>query len=311
MPHPNTQNIWSEISQIDWCIPPKLALPLKKKTSVGVGGSADIFIQVSTMGELSRLLEMIRSFSYPWMIIGNGSNLLVRDSGFPGAVIRLKGDFGHIETVGNASVISGTGIPNTKLSNFCQKHALAGLEFLFTIPGTLGGAIYMNAGAYGSEIKDHIEWVEILDKKGRIQKLDQKRCDFNYRSSTFKSKDGILLRAKLSLTPGKEEDIKKTKEGYAKHRREVQPTQIKTWGSVFLNPEGMSAGKMIEACGLKGKGVGDAVINTKHANFIENKGDATFKDLQETITMAQKAVKSKYGIDLIAEGEIIPNKCNQ
>lgn len=133
-------------------------------------------------------------------------------------------------------------------------------------------------------------------------------CGFSYRKSIFKKKNWVILRAGLSLQPNTIEYIQHQKKTYIQHRQNVQPTHIKTWGSVFLNPEGKSAGQMIEACGLKGKGFGGAIINTKHANFIENTGNATFKDIQNTVKMARNAVKMKYGIDLIPEGEIIPNK---
>lgn len=311
MSNPDTPKIWKEISKIDWRIAPTLDVPLKTKTSIGVGGSADIFVKISTFDELRDLFRLTQVLDYPWLIIGNGTNLLVRDSGFPGVVIRLKGEFSLIERQDNLSFLVGAGVPNTKLSNFCQKNELTGLEFLFTIPGTLGGAIHMNAGAHGSEIKEWIDWVDVMTQDGKIKRLNREECRFSYRHSIFKTQNQVILRAKLSLQSGVEKEIKERKERYISHRKKIQPTQIKTWGSVFLNPEGMSAGKMIESCGLKGKGVGGAIVNTKHANFIQNMGNATFEDLQNTIKMVQNAVKTKYGIDLIPEGEIIPNKCNK
>jgi len=305
MKNADYQILKKQITQHCWKINPQLNLPLSTKTSVRVGGPALFLINVSNLDELSHLVKITNRNNFPWFVLGKGSNLLVKDDGFPGVVIQLKGDFSNIE-LRNNYVICGAGVSNSRLSRFARKHSLSGTEFLSGIPGGIGGAVYMNAGAYGFEIKDIIRWVEFMDQNGQVHNLPSDRLYFSYRQTRFANLKGIILRVCLDLKPSDSDSVQATENKLQLKRRGSQPLNKHTWGSVFVNPPGEKVAKLIEACNLKGTGIGGAKFSTKHANFIENIGGATFEDLMATIELARRAVWEKYRLKLKMEGRIIP-----
>lgn len=299
-------DFYQSLRQLQWIGDLKQDEPLAQKTTVRVGGPADLFLTVHTIQELKQLFVIIRKHHYPWIVIGRGSNLLVRDEGFPGLVIQLKGEFTELLEVENRKVQVGAGLSNIQLSRFARKSGLSGVEFLSTIPGNLGGALFMNAGAHGHEIAEVVDWLEYFSIDGVVKRLCCAKLDFSYRHSLFMERSGIILKAQLSLRADTPEAIEQREKEFIRKRKESQPVDRKTWGSVFVNPPGDSAGRLIESCGLKGKGVGKARISPKHANFIENTGGATFQDLMKTVALAQESVFNTYGIQLKMEGRIIP-----
>ena len=297
----------SQLIRASWKIKPQFNQPLSSKTSVQVGGPALFFVVVSSFSELTCLMRLVNQFDIPWFVIGKGSNLLVKDSGFPGVVIQLKGEFSKIELNGER-IVCGAGASNARLSRFARNQSLSGTEFLSGIPGSIGGAIYMNAGAYGFEIKNIVQWVEFIDQNGKINNLLNNRLHFSYRQTRFTNLSGIILKVCLQLRISNSQHIKETEIRLLAKRKKSQPLKKHTWGSVFVNPPGQKVARLIESCELKGKGVGGAKISTKHANFIENTGGATFRDLMATVNLARSAVLKKYGIKLRMEGRIVPDK---
>ncbi len=303
----NRTVFFDSLQQYTLKIQPLRNQPLAPKTSVKVGGPADYIISICDTNELINLFQNLIKYRIPWFVLGKGTNLLIRDEGFPGAVVILKGVFKEIRKVGGNKILCGAGASSKKLAGFARKNGLKGAEFLATIPGTIGGAVYMNAGAYGQQMNEIIDWVEFLDDKGRIKIFSEKEVGFSYRSSIFKETLGVILRTSLILKTDSPDRIADREKEMIQHRKKTQPIDKRTWGSVFLNPAKQSAGELIEAAGLKGKGFGKARISPKHANFIENTGNASFDDLMNTIELARDTVLRKYDIKLKMEGIIIPD----
>ena len=296
----------NQLDDYSWKIDPLLNQLLSAKTSVKVGGPARFLICVSNFDEICYLMKLIKKSNLPWVVIGKGTNLLVRDEGFPGVIIQLDGEFKNLELRGQ-SIICGAGISNSKLSRFARKLGLSGAEFLSGIPGSVGGAVYMNAGAYGFETKDIVQWIEFMDRNGKIHNLGSNRLRFSYRRTKFTNLSGIIMKVCLGLKASNTEIVKTMENKLLAKRKKSQPINKHTWGSVFINPPGHKVARLIESCNLKGKGIGCAKISTKHANFIENTGGATFKDLMATVELARNAVWKKYKIRLKMEGQIIPD----
>ena len=273
---------------------------IKNITTYKLKGSIKKLIIAESIDDLKEIIESLKGQKYK--IIGNGSNLIISSS-YDGTIIKLKGIDGLIV---NGNVIKvGASYNLAKLSRECAKRGLSGLEFACGIPGTVGGAIYMNAGAYGKEMKDITESVIALDENGKRVTLTKDELKFGYRNSIFKTKNYICLQVKLKLKKDKKEDILKRINDIMKERREKQPLEYPSAGSVFRNPENDSAGRIIESLNLKGLKVGGAEVSEKHANFIVNKGDATAEDIIEIIDKIKEKVKEKYNIELMCEQEII------
>ena len=273
---------------------------IKNITTYKLKGSIKKLIIAESIDDLKEIIESLKGQKYK--IIGNGSNLIISSS-YDGTIIKLKGIDGLIV---NGNVIKvGASYNLAKLSRECAKRGLSGLEFACGIPGTVGGAIYMNAGAYGKEMKDITESVIALDENGKRVTLTKDELKFGYRNSIFKTKNYICLQVKLKLKKDKKEDILKRINDIMKERREKQPLEYPSAGSVFRNPENDSAGRIIESLNLKGLKVGGAEVSEKHANFIVNKGDATAEDIIEIIDKIKEKVKEKYYIELMCEQEII------
>ena len=278
----------------------KTAEPMKAHTTFKIGGEADVFVTVNTVDELTLTVKACRRDGVPFMILGKGSNLLVSDNGIEGAVILLDGDFKEI-TVDGDTITCGAGVSLSKLCTVALDNGLSGLEFAYGIPGTVGGAVYMNAGAYGGETKDVCIEAQYLTPDGEIGAYAGEALDFSYRHSVFKTNDDIILFAKYKLTPDDKTAIKARMDDFMDRRRTKQPLEYPSAGSVFKRPVGAFAGTLIEQCGLKGKTVGGAQVSEKHAGFIINVGDATCDDVMNLVKFVQDTVKADTGYELECE----------
>ena len=274
---------------------------MSNHTTFKTGGNADFFINVKTRQELLFAVDTAKSTNTPYFIIGRGSNLLVSDKGIQGAVICLN-EMRGIDIKDNmVSVKAGQSMQS--LCTALYKSGLSGLEFAYGIPGTVGGAVYMNAGAYGSEIADRIVSAEYLDKNGEIKVIKKADMRLSYRDSIFSKNGGIILSAEFELSYGDPECILAKMNGYLSRRKEKQPLEYPSAGSVFKRPEGNFAGTLIEKSGLKGTSVGGAQISEKHAGFIVNTGGATSGDVKALIEKVREKVYADSGIEL--EPEVI------
>ncbi len=276
--------------------------PMKEHTTFRVGGPADYYITVNNISELKAVIARCKTARIPYMLIGNGSNLLVSDEGLRMAVIRLSGDFREIKADGTC-VMCGAGATLARLCTFAQANSLTGLEFAFGIPGTVGGAVYMNAGAYGGEMKDVLKSVTHLTPSGEVETVSVDTLALSYRHSIYKENGCIILSAEFSLSQGDAGEIKDLMDDIMNRRVTKQPLEYPSAGSVFKRPEGAFAGALIEQCGLKGATVGGAQVSVKHSGFIINIGDATCKDVMDLVKKVQNVVKEETGYFL--EREII------
>jgi UDP-N-acetylmuramate dehydrogenase len=279
----------------------KINEPLSKYTSFKLGGNADVFIDCKNIKDLKSALLIAEKDKKDLFVLGAGTNLLVKDKGIRGVVVRLKGDFEKIEVSEN-KMICGAGAKLSRILTVSLKYNLSGLEFLSGIPGTVGGAIFMNAGVKEKEIKDVLNNVTVMDREGNIRKIDRKNINFTYRSSDFRFNNLIIISAELNLEKDSKENIKNKIKFFLQRRKESQPLSARSAGCVFKNPEGNFAGKIIEECGLKGMQVGKVKVSHKHANFLINEGNSS-EDVIKLINQIKKIVKEKKGIEL--EEEII------
>ena len=273
---------------------------MSKHTTFKIGGPADLFLEVNNIESLKKMLNLLKTNDIPFFLIGNGSNLLVDDSGYRGAILNLKGEFEKV-SVENNEIICGAG---TKLSKVCVEalgSSLSGLEFAYGIPGTLGGAIFMNAGAYGNEIKDVVELVICMDSEGEIHKISNEDCGFGYRKSVFSENKFVILYAKLRLNFGKYEEIKSKMDDLISRRKMKQPLEYPSAGSYFKSPPGYHASALIDQCGLRGFRIGDAAVSSKHAGFVINLGNASSEDVKKLQLEVISQVASKTNITLTPE----------
>lgn len=271
--------------------------PMKKHTTFRTGGNADYLVTPTSKEEIIELLKI----DIPKTVIGNGSNLLVKDGGIRGLVIQLLKNDRY--TINENVIEAGSGIFVAKLSQLALKEGLTGLEFACGIPGTLGGAIYMNAGAYGGEMSDVVVETEFLKENGEIETITDHQ--FAYRKSIFQNMNGIILSSRLKLEKGNVDEIKSKMDEYKTARNTKQPVNFPSAGSTFKRPEGYFAGKLIEDAGLKGYRIGGAEVSTLHAGFVINADNATSKDILELISYIQKTVNEKFGVNLETEVKII------
>jgi len=278
--------------------------PLKKHTSFKIGGEADFVVIPKSKEELIKLLEFVKENKVNYFVMGNGSNLLVSDEGFRGVVIKLAGGINSIE-VKDGVVCVEAGAMMSKISSVCIENSLDGFCELSGIPGTFGGAVYMNAGAYGKEIKDILMDVTFIDENGEIKTISVDEAELSYRKSIFNNSSCVILWGNIRLEKGeKEEIVIKTRE-VTKKRNDKQPLNYPSAGSTFKRPEGYFAAKLIEDCGYKGFKVGGAMVSEKHSGFVINCGDATFKDVIELTNAVKKGVMDKFGVELELEVKII------
>ena len=276
---------------------------LKKHTTYGIGGPADLMIFPKSKQDLIKVIEIINDNKIQLTILGSGSNVLVSDNGIRGAVISLKNSLKQIEVDDNI-LYAECGTMLGKIVKHAVKNNLIGLENLNGVPGTLGGALIMNAGAWGGEISENLIHVEVINSKSEIQKIQKKDLNFSYRQSSF-NKDDILLSAKFNLKKADKDIIKENFIEAQSGRKKSQPLNKRSAGSLFKNPKNNSAGKLLDEAGLKGFSIGDAKISEKHANFFINDGDATSKDMLMLIKKAHKEVKDKFNVNLSLEVKLM------
>lgn len=280
--------------------------PMKKHTSFKIGGNADIFVKAQTLDDIKYIIEFTRNNNIPLSIVGNGSNLLVKDDGIRGIV--LKPDIQTIEIQENNNEIFvsvGAGYPVPKLAIEMAKRGYSGLEFAAGIPGTIGGAVRMNAGAYGGEMKDIIVNTTYIDIDGKINTISNENQKFGYRTSIFANEKYIVLGTKIKLNKGNIEEIQEKINDNMKSRIEKQPIDMPTAGSTFKRKEGIITAKLIDEAGLKGYSIGDAEVSTKHAGFIVNKGNATAEDVLKLIKHIQDTIYEKYNEKIELEIEVM------
>lgn len=275
--------------------------PMRKHTTFKIGGNADTYIKVSKLSRLSTIIKECNNSKCKYMIIGNGSNILVDDEGYYGTMIRLDGDFRKISLIDDTTIYCGAGTSLAYLCKFALNCGLTGLEFAWGIPGTVGGAVFMNAGAYGSEMKDVVASVSHITKEGEIGRIERDALDFGYRKSIYRKNGYIITGVTLKLKKANAQDIQNQMDEYFKSRNDKQPLEYPSAGSVFKRPEGNYAGALIEKCGLKGKTIGGAQVSEKHAGFIINKSSATSTDVKKLITLVQDTVKKETGYNLECE----------
>ncbi len=275
--------------------------PLAKYSTFKIGGLADIYLEPANIDELLNLIKYLKGKGVDFIILGNGSNVLISDEGFRGAVINLEFGLNFIR-IEDEYVVAGAGVKLARFVDFCIENGFKGVEMLAGIPGTLGGAIIMNAGAYSGEISDYLVDVDVI-RNFELIRLEKRECGFGYRTSNLTN--DIVVRARFKFPSGDIEEMKKIRRKILIRRNQTQPVNFPNAGSIFKNPPGNFAGKLIEEAGLKGVQIGDAQISEKHANFIINKGNATAKDVLELIKLAQSKVYEKFGMKLELEIRLI------
>lgn len=275
--------------------------PMNRHTSFKIGGTADTYIKVNNLSKLSTILKECSESDVDYMLIGNGSNLLVSDEGIRGVVIRLDGDFRQISLIDDNTIYCGAGASLASLCKFALKCGLTGLEFAWGIPGTVGGAVFMNAGAYDGEMKNVVYSVSHISPDGRIGRVEKDDLQFGYRTSVYRTNNMIITGVVLKLEKGAQSDIQHKMDDFLERRSSKQPLDYPSAGSVFKRPEGNYAGALIEKCGLKGKMCGGAQVSDKHAGFIINRKNATAKDVRDLIGEVQNCVAEKTGYKLECE----------
>lgn len=281
----------------------KVDEPLNKYTMTKLGGPADVFVMAETEEQAGQVVKYARKNNVPIFLLGNGSNMVIRDGGIRGIVLNLsKLDQIHID---GTTVYAQSGALIIDVSKAAAAESLTGLEFSCGIPGSVGGAMAMNAGAYGGEINDVIESCKVLTQEGDVIVLSKEELELGYRKSIIQSQGFYALSSIFQLQKGNKQEIDAKIEDFTFKRTSKQPLEFPSAGSVFKRPPGMFAGKLIQDSELQGKGVGGAEVSTKHAGFIINKDNATATDYIETIRMVQKVVKEKFDVELETEVRIV------
>lgn len=276
-----------------------------KYTSFKAGGNASVLITVNSIPSLQKIIACSKKNGVPYFILGNGSNVLVRDGGFDGVIIRFSEGVSKITMAGGDTILAEAGASLKSICLFALEHSLTGLEFAYGIPGTLGGAVYMNAGAYGGEMKDVLSSVSHIDLNGGTGEFSKEEADLSYRHSAYSDNGFIITSALIKLHKGDKDEIKAKMNELMGRRRDKQPLEYPSAGSTFKRPEGHFAGALIESCELKGKEIGGAQVSEKHAGFIINKNKATASDILDLIKFVQDTVYGKHGVMLEPEVKII------
>ncbi|WP_243523984.1 UDP-N-acetylmuramate dehydrogenase [Bacillus pseudomycoides] len=278
---------------------------LARYTTMKIGGPADILIVPSSVIGVEKTLDLVKKYHTKWTAIGRGSNLLVSDNGIEGVVIRLGEGLDHLEVEGTTVRVGG-GYPLIKLSTLLSRQGLAGLEFASGIPGSIGGAVYMNAGAHKSDMSEVLTRAHIMFDDGTMKWLTKEEMEFSYRTSVLQTKrPGIVVEAELQLKAGNREEIVSIMQKNKDYRRETQPWNHPCAGSIFRNPLPHFAGDLVEKAGLRGYQIGGAKISEMHGNFIVNAGSASAQDVLNLIAFVKKTIKEKFGVDMHTEVEII------
>ncbi|MBQ8086265.1 MAG: UDP-N-acetylmuramate dehydrogenase [Lachnospiraceae bacterium] len=295
-----SQNLLNELYRIVGEDNVKLDEPMSKHTTFRIGGPASYFVTPMDTEELSQVVVLCKAERVPFFLLGHGSNILVSDKGIGGVVIQLYKNYAKFSIEGNL-VKAEAGIMLNKLGQEIRDAGLTGFEFAAGIPGTLGGAVMMNAGAYGGEMKDIVESVSLMDYDGNLIKKSGEEMDFSYRHSIVEDEELIVLGATLKLNPGNIEDITAKMQELALARKTKQPLEFPSAGSTFKRPEGYFAGKLIMDSGLAGYRVGDAEVSEKHCGFVINKGHASAKDVMTLIDDVRNTVYDKFKVELSPE----------
>ena len=279
---------------------------MKKHTSFKIGGPAECLIKIENKVQLKNIFEIVKDFNIPLTIIGNGSNILVSDKGIKGIVLKIE--IKKLEIQENNEKVNVTVGSGEKLGIIAQKflnQEIEGFEFASGIPGTIGGAIRMNAGAHGKEMKDIVKTVTYMDRDGNIKKIENAEAEFKYRNSIFSHKDYVIIETELELQKGNKEEISEKMQEYANFRKEKQPLEYPSAGSTFKRGEDFITAKLIDECGLKGYQIGGAQISEKHAGFIINKDNATAEDVMKLIEYTKEQIYNKFGKKIETEVEIL------
>lgn len=274
---------------------------MDKHTSLHIGGVVDYIVFPSSSDEIREVIRLCRRMAVPYYVMGNGSNLLVQDQGFRGLVIKLASNFSKVTVNEDGIVIAEAGVLLSKLANIIARRSFTGFEFASGIPGTLGGAVTMNAGAYDGEMKQYLVWAKVMDETGEITVLSNEQLELGYRSSILQRKKLIVLEAALKFTIGNKEQIFSRMRELNLQRSEKQPLDQYSAGSTFKRPAGYFTGKLISDSGLKGYCVGDAAVSEKHCGFIINKDHASAEDFKSVMQDVIRIVEEKYGVKLEPE----------
>lgn len=279
--------------------------PMKNVTSFHIGGSADFFVRPTSVNEILEILKIAKDYSYPVFVMGNGSNLLVSDKGIRAIVIQLTDNFNKLTKIDDYTVEVDAGMSMTSLSKYFLENSLEGFEFACGIPGTLGGAVTMNAGAYDSMMSNVVTEVIALDKDMNLKKLSNENMEFSYRNSIISKDNMVVLTVRIRLLKGIYDDIKAKMDDYTYRRTSKQPLSAYSAGSTFKRPEGYFAGKLIQDSGLKGLVMKNAAVSSIHSGFIINTGNATCEEVIDLITFVKQVVSNKFNVMLEEEVKII------
>ena len=286
----------------------KIDEPMRKHTNFKIGGNADVFVIAKSIEEIKCVIKFSKENNIPLAILGNGSNVLVSDKGIRGIVLQIGLKEIKVEKHENALIEVDAGAMLGALAQILLKQSISGFEFAAGIPGSIGGAIRMNAGAYGGEMKDIVKNVTVLNEKGEINILTNEECEFSYRHSRFTNSKEIIIKATLELPIGNENEIKAKMDEYAQSRKEKQPLNLPSAGSTFKRGADFITAKLIDECGLKGYTSGNAQVSTLHAGFVVNLGNATAQDVLSVVNHVKQVVLEKTGkqieleIELLGEG---------
>ena len=278
----------------------RISEPMNRHTTFRIGGPADYFLLPSTAEEVKKILEICKEKELPYFILGNGSNLLVSDEGYCGVIIQLYRNYGGI-TVEGTNIRAGAGALLSQIASAAKNASLTGFEFAGGIPGTLGGAVVMNAGAYGGEMKNVLKEVTVMTEQGEIMTIPAEKLEMGYRTSLVKKAGYLVLEAVISLKAGDVEEIKAIMKDLTEKRVSKQPLEYPSAGSTFKRPEGYFAGKLITDAGLRGYQVGGAQVSEKHCGFVINKGNATAADVCGLMKDVQEKVQEQFGVTLEPE----------
>lgn len=276
--------------------------PLKKHTTFRIGGEADCLVKIENAGQLSGVLHYLSVVEIPFFIMGNGSNLLVGDKGFSGVILQVSDKMNEIRVAGNR-IYAQAGAFLSQVAKVAREHGLTGLEFAAGIPGTVGGGVVMNAGAYDGEMKMVVEEVTVLNKEGNELHLNNETMEFGYRTSAIKNQPFVVTECCFTLKEGDKDAIAAKMADFQQRRKDKQPLEYPSAGSTFKRPEGHFAGKLIMDAGLKGASVGGAQVSEKHCGFVINTGEATAADVRNLITYIQDEVERQFSVRL--EPEVI------
>jgi len=279
-------------------------VPMSSHTSLGVGGAADVLAAPADLEDMRIILSFAGDKGYPLLAMGSGTNLLVKDGGVRGVVLDLSEGFGKITVMEENRIEAGAGVRLSELVALCKERGLSGLEFAAGIPGCIGGAVAMNAGAYSGEMKDIIEDIEVCNRKGKLATIKATDIGFTYRGTGL-APDVVILKARMQLLPSSSEEVKKRIADYRGRRRGTQAINLPNAGSVFKNPAKMSAGRLIEEAGLKGLRRGGAQVSDVHANYIVNRGNAKASDVLALIADVRDSVFQRTGILLEPEIKVV------